>query len=303
MMELELALDWRSAHAGHHDRHFFAGVELEISDLPVALKQGAAAADLDVAGRPARLEILPAAVPPAPTLAPKPCATPLATLTRGLDQLDAVVPSSEPYARAHEDDAAFYAKPRLVDHLDADARERWKRFHGQFLRDGMQVLDLMASHDSHLPAEPADITVAGLGMNQEELAANPRLVERSVHDLNRDTTLPYGDDRFDLVLCALSIEYLARPVEALRDVRRVMKGGGRLVVSFSERWFPPKVISPWPKLAPFQRVAWVLRHARGAGFVELETWSQRGYPRPPDDKYALVTPWSDPLYAVSGSKP
>ena len=62
----------------------------------------------------------------------------------------------EPYARPKADDTAFYAQPRLVDHLDATALSHWREFTGRFVKEDMAVLDLMASHDSHLPpqAEP-----------------------------------------------------------------------------------------------------------------------------------------------------
>ena len=49
---------------------------------------------------------------------------------------------------------------------------------------GARVLDLMSSWVSHLPTDVAYAWVAGLGMNAEELAHNPRLDERVVHDLN-----------------------------------------------------------------------------------------------------------------------
>ena len=208
----------------------------------------------------------------------------------------------EPYARPEADDTAFYAQPRLVDHLDATALVHWREFTGRFVKEGMAVLDLMASHDSHLPPKyacPASLT--GLGMNATELAANNALTTRIVHDLNVNPVLPCAAASFDLVLCALSIEYLERPEAVLRDVARVLKPGGTCVISFSGRWFPPKAVLPWPPLNSFVRQAWVLRHLQRAGFQNLHTFSLRGYPRPPDDKYIRQTPLADPLYAVWGS--
>lgn len=215
--------------------------------------------------------------------------------------IDALNVPAEPLPRPHTDDDAFYAAPRLVDHLDAHAQACWRDFTGRFVVPDMAVLDLMASHDTHLPAGLRPARCIGLGMNATELAANPLLGCHVVHDLNADPRLPFPDRHVDLVLCALSIEYLAEPEAVLRDVRRVLVPGGRCVISFSERWFPPKAVEPWARLKPFARVAWVLRHLQRAGFADLHTESLRGLPRPADDKYVCQTQIADPLYAAWGS--
>jgi SAM-dependent methyltransferase len=220
--------------------------------------------------------------------------------TRRRSSLGALDALAEPYARPDADDAGFYAPPRLVDHLDATAKIYWQEFTGRFLTDGAAVLDLMASHDSHLPPQAQPASVTGLGMNAAELDNNPLLTARLVHDLNAEPRLPFADACFDLALCALSIEYLTRPEAVLREVRRTLKPGGTCVVSFAERWFPPKAVLPWPTLLPFQRLAWVLRHLQRAGFAGLQTETLRGLPRPADDKYLRQTPLADPLYAAWG---
>jgi SAM-dependent methyltransferase len=301
-MDLELTLHWQSEYARHHDGHFFARVDVQQTDLPQALREGAAATAIEFNKRPARIELTPTAIPPEPTFAAgyQPI---FMALTRGLELVahaEKLTALREPYARPHADDTAFYATPRIVDHLDRDALLRWQAFHAGFISAGDHVLDLMASHNSHLPVSPASPNVIGLGMNKAELDANLQLTERLVHDLNAEPTLPFTNAQFDVVLCALSIEYLVRPVAVLRAARRCLKPGGTLVVSFSERWFPPKAVIPWPKMPPFARVAWVMRHLQEAGFSDLQTTTRRGYPRPVEDKYVRQTPFSDPLYAVIG---
>ena len=103
-------------------------------------------------------------------------------------------------ALQREDNAAdtdFYARPRLTQHLDAHCRAGIANLYGRLLQPGMRVLDLMSSIASHLPETPADLQVSGLGMNPDELSANPRLAERVVHDLNACATLPWRDDNPD----------------------------------------------------------------------------------------------------------
>ncbi|HET9701471.1 MAG TPA: methyltransferase domain-containing protein [Burkholderiales bacterium] len=211
--------------------------------------------------------------------------------------------SGAPWARSDEsEESVFYQAPRLVDHLDRTALGQVRDLYARFLRPGMRVLDLMSSWTSHLPADQG-LQVAGLGMNQEELARNPLLSERVVRDLNRDPSLPFGDAAFDLAVCTVSVEYLVRPVEVFREVARVLRSGAPFVLTFSERWFPPKVVRLWTELHPFELMGLVLAHFRRAGgYTTLGTESVRGLLRPGDDKYAATTPLSDPVYAVWGMK-
>jgi SAM-dependent methyltransferase len=199
-----------------------------------------------------------------------------------------------------EADAAFYARPRLTHHLDAVCRAEIAALHGRFLQPGQRVLDLMSSWVSHLPDSPADLQVAGLGMNAAELEANPRLNERVVRDLNLDARLPWPDAHFDVVLCCASIEYLLDPQAVIAQARRVLKPGGPFIVTFSDRWFPTKAIQVWSELHPFERLGMVLTLLRDAGFADLHSETRRGLQRPADDKYIENRLYSDPLFAAWG---
>mgnify|MGYP001144347911 CR=1 FL=1 len=41
-------------------------------------------------------------------------------------------------------------------------------------------------------------------------------------------------------LCAVSVDYLTKPLEVFREVNRVLKPGGLAIMSFSNRCFPTK---------------------------------------------------------------
>jgi hypothetical protein len=206
-----------------------------------------------------------------------------------------------PFARLDERaDKLFYHQPRLVQHLDSHIRRQITAVYARLLKPGMRVLDLMSSWVSHLP--DAELSVTGLGMNADELRENPRLTERTVQDLNEQAELPYPDAHFDAVICTASVEYLVKPVEVFREVRRVLKDGAVFALSFSDRWFPPKVIALWPMLHPFERLGLILDYFRlSGGFGALTTETARGWPRPAEDKYANQLADADPLYAVWGT--
>jgi len=105
------------------------------------------------------------------------------------------------------------------------------------------------------------------------------------------------------VVCDLSIEYAIKPFELLREVRRILKKDGRFFFSFSNRYFPPKVIKVWVDLHEFERMGFVLELlARTEGLGEFRTYSLRGFPRPVDDRWSIVSTVSDPLYVVYGKR-
>jgi len=152
-------------------------------------------------------------------------------------------------------------------------------------------------------------------MVEEELKANKQLTEFVVHDLNKEPTLPFPDNSFDVItncvrcvggcgglgLCGVgvwgvkpciglvrgvwgcpdalwpvvsalmmqtavteghnhnslnlpplqppprpnSVDYLNRPLEVFTEMHRVLKPGGRAIMSFSNRCFPTKAIALW----------------------------------------------------------
>jgi SAM-dependent methyltransferase len=208
-----------------------------------------------------------------------------------------------PHGLARQDAAAdtvFYARPRLTHHLDAVCRTEISALYGRFLQPGQRVLDLMSSWVSHLPVTAEELRVTGLGMNQAELDANPRLSERVVQDLNASAELPWPEAHFDIVICTASIEYLLDPAAVLAQVRRVLKPGGVCIITFSDRWFPTKAIQVWSDLHPFERLGLVLTLLRDAGFGNLHSETRRGLQRPADDKYIENRLYSDPLFAAWG---
>jgi SAM-dependent methyltransferase len=212
--------------------------------------------------------------------------------------------SGNPFSREDEQpDALFYKKPRFTKHLDDTAIEIVRSTYGRFLADGMRVLDLMSSWQSHIPLSLHLDKVVGLGLNEKELRKNPQLSDFVVHDLNANTVLPFESNTFDAVVCTVSVEYITDPMAIFQEVARVLRQDGYFILTFSNRWFPPKVVKVWQEIHEFERMGLVLEYLiRSGRFKELQTYSVRGLPRPRDDKYFPDLRFSDPIFAVWGQK-
>jgi hypothetical protein len=198
------------------------------------------------------------------------------------------------FARLDEtDDALFYEPPRLVQHIDDGAIAALTELYRTVLPAGGALLDLMSSWVSHLPPEIEYGDIVGHGMNAEELAANPRLTRWFVQDLNKDPHLPLADAGVDAAMICVSIQYLQQPVAVLREVRRVLRPGTPLVISFSNRCFWTKAVAVWRALDDRGHAALVERYLDHAGFAAIETRVLAEY----------VEDVSDPMLAVVGYRP
>jgi SAM-dependent methyltransferase len=185
-------------------------------------------------------------------------------------------------------DEEFYRTSRIVTHIDDGAIAAVTQLYRELFPVGGEILDLMSSWVSHLPPEVAYRRVIGLGMNEVELRRNERLASYIVQNLNINPELPFGEAEFDGVGICVSIDYLTRPVEVLREVGRVLKIGGPLIVTFSNRCFPTKAVEIWHQLDDRGHMRLVEEYLRDAGnFANI-----RSLDRSPRRVFG------DPLYAV-----
>ncbi|MFN0071669.1 MAG: class I SAM-dependent methyltransferase [Chloroflexota bacterium] len=209
------------------------------------------------------------------------------------ESIDAPYPSNY-FAREDSlDDGHFYDWPRRVVHIDEGAITALRNLYMEVLPKSGTLLDLMSSWRSHLPegfTGAGDISVVGLGMNAEEMADNPQLARHVVHDLNRAPELPFSDASFDAAMCAVSVQYLTRPVEVFREVARVLRPGAPFIVSFSNRCFPTKAVAIWQAGSDEHHIALVQDYfTRAGGWNEAQV-------------RAYQPGQSDPLFAVLSAR-
>jgi SAM-dependent methyltransferase len=191
------------------------------------------------------------------------------------------------------DDELFYQFPRLVTHIDDGAIAKVGEIYASLLPAGGEILDLMASWRSHIPASVSPRRLVGLGLNYAEMADNPALTEIVVHNVNREPHLPFADGSFDGVVMTVSVQYLVQPIETFTEVGRILRPRAPFIVTFSNRMFPTKAIALWQHADKGQRASVVETYfARSEAFDNIEVI----------DRSAVESAPSDPIWAVTGHR-
>ncbi|XP_020521657.1 uncharacterized protein LOC18432221 isoform X2 [Amborella trichopoda] len=193
-------------------------------------------------------------------------------------------------------DSLFYSTPRFVTHIDDPAIAALTKFYSAVFppsnSPGVCLLDLCSSWVSHYPKGYKQDKIVGLGMNEEELQRNPVLTDYVVQDLNVNPKLPFGDNSFDAITNAVSVDYLNKPIDVFKEMQRVLKPGGLAIMSFSNRCFWTKAISIWTSTGDVDHV-WIV----GAYFHYAGGFD------PPEALDISPNPGrSDPMYVVYARK-
>lgn len=199
------------------------------------------------------------------------------------------------------DDRLFYEYPRFVHHVDGDFLRRLTQLYSDRLQPHTKILDLMSSWVSHLPETMEFALVQGHGLNEAELARNPRLNAYFVQNLNQNQALPLPDDSFDAVLNAVGVQYLQYPEAVFSEIHRILKPQGMAIISFSNRMFYQKAIQAWRDGSESSRLRLVVSYFRGVkgGFSKPEVIQVVS---PPNPLALLGFPSPDPFYAVIARK-
>jgi SAM-dependent methyltransferase len=124
-----------------------------------------------------------------------------------------------------------------------------------------------------------DLIKAQLDRTQER-AAEAHLRERVVTSVGDIHDLDFSDGVFDLILVLGVMEWLDDPSKPLREISRVLKPGGRVILSVDNKWALRNILDPLstPPLAP-------MKHRVG-NFLD---WSglRRKRLRPHDYSYSI----------------
>lgn len=108
-----------------------------------------------------------------------------------------------------------------------------------------------------------DTEIIGVDMNMERLDKARELLDEMILGENVELrvgdadNLPFEDNYFDVVVSARLLQYVSNPVNTVKEFSRVLKPGGRLVLSvpnkfnpirfftYSRVLYPPKTVKNW----------------------------------------------------------
>lgn len=163
---------------------------------------------------------------------------------------------------------AWYERPAMLE-LAGDV-------HGRRVLDaGCGSAPLAAAlRDRGAVVSAFDLSPAMVALARERLGDEADVTVADLGEL-----LPYGEDSFDVVVCSLALHYLQDWAAPLAELRRVLRPGGRLVVSV-----------PHPSVYLF--------NYRDRDYFALTQYSEEfefG------EQSAVLTYWHRPLHAMTDS--
>jgi SAM-dependent methyltransferase len=102
--------------------------------------------------------------------------------------------------------------------------ELWKNFEGY-----NKILDIGCGEGKFLIYAPKDHIVSGTEIIDSDIEKSKKK-GLNVIKSNLDKKLPFKDNTFDGILISHVIEHLESPYESLKEVKRILRAGGKLVI-------------------------------------------------------------------------
>lgn len=219
-------------------------------------------------------------------------------------------------------DQEWYEFPRFVQHSDDGFRRSVTELYRQLLpnndNNDTVILDLCSSWVSHLPQELKFKEVIGHGLNAQELIKNNQLDRFFVRNLNTDPDgWALSSNYVDAVLICCSVQYIQQPERVFAEIHRVLKPGGIVIVTFTNRLFYEKAIAAWRDASMYARAQLVKEYIMNTvavsssedgqktdGFTRLTTLTSPVLPPSTNVIDFFITKFlsQDPFYAVYAYK-
>lgn len=159
--------------------------------------------------------------------------------------------------------ARYDGPPRRMSDLDLQLRRETAR---QWLQDRMtsapaplSVLDVGCGPGQTLDGfSRRKLHVHGIDVSPGMIAAASRRHPADEYHVGDAAALPFADASMDVTLCLGVLEYVPEPRQVLSELHRVLRPGGRLIVSFPNR------LSAFRRLSRVETAVerWLLRLVR-----------------------------------------
>ena len=195
-------------------------------------------------------------------------------------------------------DEDFYSEPKFVYHLDSNFRQYLSNVYKNEIHEYSTVLDLMSSWDSYLPLEIKYKKVIGHGLNKKELQRNRLLDSFWVQNFNLKQEIPIKNEEIDYCLMVAAWQYLQYPENLTKEISRILRNGGKIIVSFSNRAFWHKAPNVWTSSTEDERVKYVRKVLISNGFKEPKIIKK--FHSPTNNIFNFFK--KDPFYCLIASK-
>ena len=195
-------------------------------------------------------------------------------------------------------DQEFYSDPKFVYHLDANFRKYLSDVYENEVANDSVILDLMSSWDSYLPKGKKYKKVIGHGLNKQELEKNNILDSYWIQNFNRIQEIPLDNESVDYCLMVAAWQYLQYPENLTKEIVRILKVQGKIIISFSNRAFWHKAPNIWISSSEEERVKYVRKVLITNGFNEPKIIEK--FNEPSLNFFNLLK--KDPFYCLIASK-
>lgn len=194
----------------------------------------------------------------------------------------------------NDTDLAYYTAHPHLSLMDVGGYKAVETLYHTFLQEGDTILDLMCGRNSHLPNDIPFQKVIGLDISKEALQENPILTKQIVEDINQSPQIPLPDESINAICLCCTFEYLRKPQAIFKESFRILKPGGCILITFTDRFLPIRATALWQALNTEDRQRLIYLLLEEAGFVERD----KGEVHPPTDHKI----WKDTVYSVIGRK-
>ena len=195
-------------------------------------------------------------------------------------------------------DQEFYSDPKFVYHLDANFRKHLSDIYENEIANDSVILDLMSSWDSYLPKWKKYKKVIGHGLNKQELEKNNILDSYWIQNFNRIQEIPLDNESVDYCLMVAAWQYLQYPENLTKEIVRILKIQGKIIISFSNRAFWHKAPNIWISSSEEERVKYVRKVLISNGFNEPKIIKK--FNEPSLNFFNLLK--KDPFYCLIATK-